>query len=263
LFSPLAFALACSHAPPETEPTLPPSPVPHTRTAASSWQVPSWVGSDTYRFSLHAVVTSDSVREKAFVFDTAGNETFAHRVTTRSTTFTLSGSDGARPGRTSSATLVDGRLVVAKQSGGFPQCDASGNQLRSDLFDLGVQVPSTLTLQMAWTDSTSADLCVGGVPGSARSIRRYTVVGDTAFNDGLAVIVSRRDSTTAAAEGILEQHPTAITGTATANVLLYVSESSGKVVRITKEQILLLSVTAEGSTRAFVQKLSGVVDLVR
>lgn len=263
MFSLLAFPLACSHAPPETAPVLPPSPISHVRTVASGWHVPSWTGSSSYRFSRHVVVTSDSAQEKALVFDTAGNEVFAHRVTPRANTFTLAGSRLNEPLAPLSATLVDGQLVGVKQNDGLPQCDASGNQLRSDLFDLAIQLPSRLSAQMAWTDSAAAEVCVGGVPGSARTVRHYTVVGDTAVNGDLAVILSRRDSTTTAADGILEQHPTVISGTAVSKVLLYISESSGRVLRITKDQVLLLSATAEGSRRAFVQKLTAVVDLVR
>lgn len=94
-------------------------------------------------------------------------------------------------------------------------------------------------------------------------IRRFTVVGDTALSETRAVVVSRRDSTTLAAEGLLDQHPASVRGTAVANALLYFSESSGKLVRVNKEQVLLLSVTAEGATKGFVQKLTSVIDLAR
>ena len=260
MFSLLAFPLACSHAPPETAPVLPPAPMPRTRTVASSWHVPRWTGSSSYRFSRHVVVTSDGVQYKALVFDTVGSETFVQA--SRPNTLTVA-ADGAKPTERLSVTLFDGQLVAAKQDVGLPPCDASSNPLRSDLFDLAVQLPPTLSAQTAWTDSAVTDMCVGGVPGSARTIRRYTVAGDTIFSDGRAVVLSRRDSTTIAAEGILEQHPTVVSGSAASKVLLYVSESSGRVLRIAKEQTLLLSVSAEGSTKAFVQKLTSAVDLVR
>lgn len=254
----LALPLACAHAPPEPAPVLPPSPIPHTRTAASSWQVPAWTGSSSYRFSRHVVVTSDSARDKALVFDTAGSET----LTRLGNTFT-GAAEGNQLVEQASATLANGQLVAAKQDVALAPCDASANALRSDLFDFALQLPSALSAQMKWTDSTISDACVGGVPGSARTIRHYTVVGDTTFSNRTAVVLSRIDSTTTRAEGILEQHATVINGSAASNVLLYVSKSSGRVARIKKGQILHLSVTAEGSTRAFVQKLTSVVDLLR
>lgn len=224
--------------------------------------MPSWEGSATYKFSRHVVVTSDSARDKPLVFDTTGTEVFGHRMTGRSNTFTLA---GPVPDKTAqaTATLVSGQLVLSNQNDGSSGCAASANLLRSELSDLSSQVPATLSTQSTWTDSVMADACIGGVPGSTRTIRRFMVVGDTVVGGAPAVIVSRRDSANITADGVLEQHPTAIGGTAVSNTLLYLSESSGRLLRVSKEQVLVLSISAEGSTRMFVQKLTSASDLVR
>ena len=261
-FSLVAFSLACSHAPPETTPALPPAPVPQASLPGTTWRIPQWEGSASYRFSRHAVVTSDSAAEKALVFDTSGVEVFTHRATSRSNAFTLAGSTGNRAVSSASVTLIDGRLLPGAEGSTIP-CDPARNQLRSDLSDLALTLPAALAAGTSWTDSVASEVCVGGTPGTARTIRHFLVIGDTAVDGERGVLVSRRDSTMIAAEGVLGQHPTMIAGTAQSAVQIYVSESSGRVLRVAKEQILSLAITAEGRTRAFAQKLTSSIELGR
>ena len=244
---------------------LPPPPLPRSAgAAASTWRVPSWTGSNTYRFSRHAVVTSDSVGESALVFDTSGAEFLGRGASAGEIRLTLTAPIGGRPAPEQvSAAFVNGRVAAQKENAQSKPCNPTRSQLQSDLFDLAVTLPPTLSRQASWSDSLQGNVCLAEIEGTSDAVRHFQVVGDTTVNGEGAIMISRRDSAAIAAEGVVDQHRTAASGTAAANAILYVSVASGKILRITKEQVLLLSIAAEGHTRAFTQKLTSTIDLIR
>ena len=206
------------------------------------------------------MITSDSVGEKPLVVDASGEETFAHRVSARTNVFTIAG--GQRVSQVSAA-IIDGALVVDTGRVSQPVCDAARAQLTSDLNDLATLYPHTLTAGQSWSDSSATEACAGELQGTATAWRTFTVLGDTALTDGTAIILGRRDSTLIAAEGVLDQHPTTITGRGESTTLLYVLEATGNISRSEKRQILKLSISAENHTRAFVQKTESRLERVR
>lgn len=162
------------------------------------------------------------------------------------------------------SAIVSGARVALDPNGeGTMPCDPLNAQLRIDIADLALPLNGHVAVGQPWSDSLANDICVAGIPGRAQSWRRFDPIGDTTLAGERAIVVMRTDSIAASASGTLDQHVLSLTGAGHATVRIYLSETSGKVVRVWKEQLLNVSVISSGRTRVFVQQSTSVAEVAR
>ena len=162
-----------------------------------------------------------------------------------------------------SALVSGGRVALDADSAGGMGCDPLKARLRTDIAYLALPLTGRISVGKPWSDSLVYAICVAGIPGQAQSWRRFDATGDTTLAGGRAIIIVRRDSIAARASGTFGQHLVSLDGAGRATARIYLSESSGMVVRVWKEQLLDIAVRSDGRTRAFVQRSTSVAEIAR
>jgi hypothetical protein len=127
------------------------------------------------------------------------------------------------------------------------------SMLAADLHDLLIPFPEQLSAGVTWRDSTEVQGCQAGIPTSAHTTRSYIVSGDTSYGGGSALAILRTDTTHARGEGGLQQHRVSIDAVGTGTALYYLDIATGRVIRLTVDQLLDLEVTASGRRSQFKQ----------
>jgi hypothetical protein len=125
--------------------------------------------------------------------------------------------------------------------------------LMTDLHNLLIPIPEQLSTGVTWKDSVDVHGCQAGVPTSAHITRSYIVSGSTSYEGRPVLIVLRTDTTHASGEGGLQQHRVSIDAAGTGTALYYLDAATGRVVRLTIDQILDLGVTASATRSQFRQ----------
>jgi hypothetical protein len=125
--------------------------------------------------------------------------------------------------------------------------------LSTDLHNLLIVFPEQLSTGVSWKDSTDVQGCQAGVPTSAHTNRSYVVSGAGSYEGHSVLVIARSDTTRAKGEGGLQQHRVSIDATGTGTALYYLELETGRVVRLTVDQILDLGVTASARRSQFRQ----------
>jgi hypothetical protein len=268
------FTAACSGArtlPPSSPPSpLPTSPVIETpATVVPGGVAPSFnyaFGTLRYRISRSASIeTTDSVsrlhREvstnitnELLTLDTADRTSFTAVIDTFATTTQgLIGSAQSvqLPVRVSGSFTGGILRIDGDATGG--KCTPLTSALQTDLHNLLVAFPQQLTTGISWQDSTDVQGCQAGVPTLAHTIRSYSVVGSMSYQERPVLVILRTDSTRAKGEGGLQQHRISIEASGAGTARYYLDTEFGRVVHITTDQALDITVTASARTSRFRQ----------
>jgi hypothetical protein len=133
------------------------------------------------------------------------------------------------------------------------KCNPVTSVLVTDLHNLLVPFPTPLSAGTAWNDSVDVSGCQSGVPLSVHISRSYLVSGEVLHEGQAVVLVSRADTASASGEGGLQQHRVTIKANGTGTALYYLNPVTGRVVRITIDQVLNFRVSASGKLYEFKQ----------
>jgi hypothetical protein len=125
--------------------------------------------------------------------------------------------------------------------------------LATDLHNLLIAFPEQLSTGVSWKDSADVRGCQAGVPTSAHISRSYVVSGAGSYEGRPVLVILRTDTTRAKGEGGLQQHRVSIEATGTGTGLYYLDTGTGRVVRLTLDQILDLGITASARRSQFRQ----------
>jgi hypothetical protein len=125
--------------------------------------------------------------------------------------------------------------------------------LVTDLHNLLIAFPKQLSTGVTWKDSADVTGCQAGVPTAAHTARSYIVSGNASFEGHPMLVVLRTDTTRAKGEGGLQQHRVSIEVAGTGTALYYIDTASGRIVRLTIDQLLDLSVTTSARRSQFKQ----------
>jgi hypothetical protein len=125
--------------------------------------------------------------------------------------------------------------------------------LATDLHNLLIAFPEQLSTGVSWKDSADVRGCQAGVPTSAHTNRSYVVSGAAFYEGRPVLVILRTDTTRAKGEGGLQQHRVSIDATGTGTGLYYLDTGTGRVVRLTVDQILDLGITASARRSHFRQ----------
>ena len=268
------LAVACSGArssPPRAPsplPTFPVSqpPVPVAPTAgASSFKYAS--GTVRYRISRNAAIESASpdsqthreistniTNELLTLEPVDGAMNFTALIDTSATTTQgqIGSVQSVQLPSQISGSFTDSSLTIKSESVGG-KCNAVSSMLATDLRNLLIAFPEQLSTGVSWKDSADVNGCQAGVPTSAHTTRSY-IVSEATFYGGRPVLaILRTDTIRAKGEGGLQQHRVSIDATGTGTALYYLDTGTGRVVRLTIDQILDLGVTASARRSQFKQ----------
>jgi len=133
------------------------------------------------------------------------------------------------------------------------KCNAVSSMLMTDLRNLLIRFPAQLSTGVSWKDSTDVTGCQGGVPTATHSISSYVVSGNASYDSHPVLVILRTDTTHAKGEGGLQQHRASIDAVGTGTALYYLDILTGRVIRLTMDQLLDLGVTASGRRSHFKQ----------
>jgi hypothetical protein len=81
----------------------------------------------------------------------------------------------------------------------------------------------------------------------------YIVSGNASYEGHPVLVVLRTDTTRAKGEGGLQQHRISIDATGTGTALYYIDVESGRIVRLTVDQLLNLDITVSARQSQFKQ----------
>jgi hypothetical protein len=266
--------VACSgtrSTPPGVPSPLPASPVPQPASpvapaaGASSFKYAS--GAVRYRISRSAAIEttgfdsqthreiSTNITHELLTLETADRATSFTALIDTSTTTTqgLIGSvQSVQLPVQISGSFADSALTINTEATGS-KCNAVASMLVTDLHNLLVPFPEQLSTGVGWKDSVNVQGCQAGIPTSAHTDRSYIVSGDASYEGRPVLVILRTDTTHAKGEGGLQQHRVSIDATGTGTALYYLDTATGRVVRLTVNQMLDLGVTASARRSQFKQ----------
>lgn len=266
----LAYLLVgCSSArtsPPATPTsTLPPPPVV-SLPSASSWTFNYAPGTLRYQISRTAEIES--------LADSANNREVSTNVTNEVVTLTPadSGISFTAVADTFSTTtqgmigpaqpvqlpiqiegLFTGNKLIIKPDSSTARCNPVSSALVSDLHNLLTGFPAQLSQGQVWQDSVIASGCQAAVPTTSRTIRSYLVSGEAIYEGRPVLLIQRTDSIQGHGEGAQQQHRLTLDASGTGNAIYYLDTKDSRVVRLTAEQNLYLTVTTSAGARQFRQ----------
>lgn len=151
-----------------------------------------------------------------------------------------------------SGSFTDSSLTINTEIAGG-KCNMVSSLLATDIHNLLIAFPEQLSTGVSWKDSTDVQGCQAGIPTSARITRSYIVSGDASYEGHPVLVILRTDTTRAKGEGGLQQHRVSIDATGTGTALYYLDPATGRVVRLTIDQLLNLGVTASAKRSQFKQ----------
>jgi len=258
----LSFTLGCAGArsprpdtPSPTSASLPASqPTVSVAPTSGSRSFEYAPGMVTYRISRSAAIESsgpDSIRHRE-ISTNATHEVLTLDSTDQGTNFTVVVDTFATttqgligpvqpihlPVR-SSGSLTDTTVMVNQAES--EQCNTISSMLVTDLHNLLIPFPRQLSPGVAWKDSTDIKGCQAGVPTSAHTIRSFVVSGENSYEGHPVLLVVRADTTRAQGEGGLRQHRVSIDATGTGTAVYSLDITTGRILHLTVDQILNLS----------------------
>ena len=151
-----------------------------------------------------------------------------------------------------SGSFSDSALTISPEATGG-KCNTVSSMLVTDLHNLLIVFPQQLSTGVTWKDSTDVTGCQAGVQTSAQTTRSYIVSGNASYEGHSVLMILRTDTTRAKGEGGLQQHRVSIDATGTGTALYYIDTTSGRIVRLTLDQVLDLGVTASSKRSKFKQ----------
>ena len=151
-----------------------------------------------------------------------------------------------------SGSFSDSAFTINTEAAGS-KCNAISSILVTDLHNLLVLFPERLSTGVSWRDSVNVQGCQAGIPTSAHTDRSYIVSGDASYEGHSVLVILRTDTTHAKGEGGLQQHRVSIDASGTGTALYYLDTATGRVVRLTVDQMLDLGVTASARRSQFKQ----------
>jgi hypothetical protein len=148
--------------------------------------------------------------------------------------------------------LADGRLII-KTDSTPSRCNPINSALVSDLNNLLTGFPIQLAQGQVWQDSVIATGCQAAIPTTSRMIRSYLVSGEAIFEGRPVLLIQRSDSIQGHGEGAQQQHRLTLDASGTGNAVYYLDTRDGRLVRLTADQELNLTISTSAKAHQFKQ----------
>lgn len=122
-------------------------------------------------------------------------------------------------------------------------------------------IPEEVTVGSRWSDSVTSMGCRGNIPMKSTAVRNYEVIGDTANDTSVLLVIKRTEVIEASGEGAEDQHRIFIDARGGSVGTLYFDVNTGVFTQILTTQTTRVNITASGRTSNFLQKVSEVIAL--
>lgn len=139
-------------------------------------------------------------------------------------------------------------LTAVTDSAIVDSCNAVRSNLETDVRNVLIRFPRQLVPGLTWRDSTVRVGCYGTIPMRATIVRRFSVVGKSAFSGQPAVAIQRIDSITAEGTGRQQQHQLAIAANGSGTATYFLAPELGALLHLTTTQDLDFTIRASGRT---------------
>jgi len=261
----IACSIACST---RTSPRVLPAPaLPPTVTTSPSavWTFNLTPGAAHYRISRSAAITrSDSVgshevttniTHEVITLAPAGDSAIDFTAVIDTFSTTTQGLIGSvQPIHIPvqlSGVFAGNSLTINSDS--IDSCSPVSSALLSDLHGILTRFPPRLFRGLFWQDSLAVSGCQAGIPTTSRTIRTYIVLGEAIYENQSVVLIQRADTIRAHGEGAQQQHRLTLEAEGTGNAVYYLDTKDGRLVRLTADQELSLTVRTSGKLYQFRQ----------
>lgn len=149
--------------------------------------------------------------------------------------------------------IFAGDSLTIKTNSSNDRCNPVGSALLSDLHNLLTEFPAGLTQGFTWRDSVSTPGCQAGIPTISRLLRSYVVSGEAIYEGRPVLLVQRSDTVQAHGDGAQQQHAVKLDAAGTGSAIYYLNTKDGRVVRLTANHELTLTITASNKPHRFRQ----------
>lgn len=270
------FLAGCASArPPQPAAPAPSVPVPSPiNTGPKTWSFTFVPGTVTYKISRSATIEDLEAGARREISTNSSHESIGLQaigdtisVMAVVDTFSTTTQGAIGPAQAAqlpfqlSGFLVGDSLVITDTPA--QKCNPVASALITDLHNLLVGFPDTLSIQMSWRDSTSVLGCQGSIGTQSHVTRLYKVIGESIYESIPAVIVQRIDSIQATGEGAQQQHRILLDARGSGSAVYYLDMNSGRVLHLSTSQDLNLVVTASGKSSHFRESAKQEFALVR
>lgn len=271
----LSLAGCVSARPPQPAVPTPSVPVPSPiNTGPKTWSFSFTPGTVTYKISRSATIEDVDAGARREISTNFSHEAIGLQATGDTISFTAvvdtfsTTTQGAiGPAQVAqlplqlSGHLAGDSLVITDSLA--QKCNPVATALITDLHNLLVSFPDTLSIQMSWRDSTSLLGCQGSIGTQSHISRSYKVIGESIYEGIPVVMVQRTDSIQATGEGAQQQHRMLLEARGIGSAVYYLDINSGRVLHLSSSQDLNLIVTASGKSSHFRESAKQEFALVR
>ena len=147
--------------------------------------------------------------------------------------------------------MTSDSLILAGDS--LPNCSPLTTTLATDIHNLLPRLPASLSTGSTWHDSTSLLGCQGSIPTRSRLTHSYSAVGGSTYENIPVLVIERADTIHAEGEGAQQQHRVILEVAGVGTATYYLDAHTGRVLHLSVDQTLNLTITASGTLRSFRQ----------
>lgn len=149
--------------------------------------------------------------------------------------------------------IFSGHSLTISSDSSTNRCNPISSAIVSDLHNLLTRFPTQLSQGVVWQDSVSTTGCQATIPTISHTIRWYVVSGEAIYDGRPVLLVQRSDTIQAHGEGAQQQHSLRLDASGTGNAVYYLDMKDGRVVRLTAQQELNLTITTSSKAHQFKQ----------
>jgi hypothetical protein len=249
-----------------SHPVTPSTPIPVTPPIpveiAKSWRFFRSPGVVSYQITRTGTLETGTVRQEiptssAYEVISADILGDSLKISARVDTFSIAGQQTATAAQPRfpidiSALVIHDSVKIVGDSA--PQnCDPALAALITDLHNLFVHFPDTLSVGMTWRDSADVANCQAAVPTQAHIVRGYAVSSEATFEGTPAIVVLRTDTIHAGGEGVQQQHQIKLDAIGTGTATYYLDVARGQILHLSVNQNLSITVSAAAASTHFQQ----------
>jgi hypothetical protein len=155
-----------------------------------------------------------------------------------------------------SAVLALNALSIDKTD--TTACNPIRSALTSDVRNLVVPFPDSLTPGLTWKDSVDVEGCQAGISTLSQITRSFTVRGQVPIQGRVLLEILRSDTTRLKGEGGLQRHRVSIQAFGTGSGTYYLDIRTGQLLRLDVSQAVTIDVATLATKSRFEQKLEQV-----
>jgi hypothetical protein len=152
-----------------------------------------------------------------------------------------------------SAVLASNALSI--DTSDTAACNPIRSALMSDVRNLVVPFPHSLTPDSTWRDSVAVEGCQAGIPTLSQVTRSFAVRGEVPIQGRGSLEVIRSDTVRLKGEGGLQRHRVSIQAYGTGSGIYYLDMRTGQLLRLDVSQTVTIEVVTLATKSQFRQKL--------